>query len=209
MTIETRPAGHPAPTLAYTLRGVLYLNLTNRCSLRCEFCQRLDDDFQVGDYDLRLPQEPTAEEVLQAVGRVPGYQEVVFCGLGEPTLRLDVLCRVARVLRERGARTRLNTNGLGSLIEGRDIVPELAGIVHDVSISLTAQDESSYVKLTNTRLAGAYQAMLDFATRCKRAGMNVTLTAIDGLPEVDIPACERIAKELGVAFRRRTLGAVG
>ena len=73
------------------------------------------------------------------------------------------------------------------------------------------QPDSSvlYVKLTNTRLAGAYQAMLDFATRCRRAGMNVTLTAIDGLPEVDIPACERIAKELGVAFRRRTLGAVG
>jgi hypothetical protein len=58
-------------------------------------------------------------------------------------------------------------------------------------------------------MPGAFQAVLDFAAHVRDFVPNVTLTAIDGLPGVDIPACREIAERLGVGFRRRELGKVG
>jgi TatD family-associated radical SAM protein len=197
-------------TLAYELHGNLYLNVTYHCTLRCAFCPKYKRLWTVQGYDLLLTFEPTAEEVLNAVGDPARYPEIVFCGLGEPTLRLDTLLKVASTLRERGAvHIRLNTDGLANLVHGRDVTSELAKVVDSLSVSLTAQDEATFNRHTRPKRPHAYLAMLDFVRAARTSGLDVTVTAIDGLEGVDIPACERIAERLGVRFRRRVLDAVG
>lgn len=206
---STRPALPPEPTLAYELHGNLYLNVTWHCTLRCAFCPKFNGEWDVQGYDLRMRREPSAEELIAAVGDPTPYREIVFCGLGEPTLRLDVLLTVAQAMKQAGKRVRVNTDGLANLVHGRDVTPEMAKVVDAVSISLNAQDEATYVHHTRPKRDGAYAAVLDFAARARDAGMEVTLTAIDGLEDVDIAACERIARDLGVNFRRRVLDMVG
>lgn len=196
--------------LAYALHGNLYLNITYHCTLRCGFCPKFQGVWTVQGYDLLLTFEPTADDVMQAVGDPGRYPEIVFCGLGEPTLRLETLLTVAQRLRERGARhIRLNTDGLANLVHGRDVTPELAQVVDSVSVSLTAQDAATYNRHTRPKRPGAYPAMLEFVRSASARGIDVTVTAIDGLEGVDIAACERIAARLGVRFRRRLLDVVG
>jgi hypothetical protein len=50
---------------------------------------------------------------------------------------------------------------------------------------------------------------LDFLRLAPTYVADVTATAIEGLPGVDIPACEAIAQGLGVKFRKRVLDALG
>lgn len=198
------------PAVAYALHGNCYLNVTSRCTLRCDFCPKFNHTWVVGGANLRLPQEPTVNEVLAAVGDPCGYDEVVFCGLGEPTLRLYEVIEIAAELHQRGARrVRLNTDGLANLVYGRDVTPDLEGPVDAMSISLNAQNETVYNRHCRPSLVGSYGGMLEFVDRVRDFVPDVTLTAIDGLEGVDIGACERIARDLGVKFRRRILGVVG
>lgn len=199
----------PRAILAYELHGNCYLNITSRCTLRCAFCPKYNRTWEVQEFDLRLDRDPSAEEVLAAVGDPARYKEIVFCGLGEPTQRLDVLLAVAKELKAKGARIRINTDGLANRVHGRDVTPEMAPVVDAVSISLNAHDEATYERHTRPKVPGCFAALLDFARRAKAAGIAVTLTAIDGLEGVDIAACERIAADLGVEFRRRVLDIVG
>jgi len=178
--------------------------------LRCDFCPKFNHTWVVGGANLRLQQDPTVDEVLAAVGDPRGYDEIVFCGLGEPTLRLYEVVEIAAQLHQRGARrVRLNTDGLANLVYGRDVTPDLEGSVDALSISLNAQNETVYNHHCRPSLAGSYGAMLQFADRVRDFVPDVTMTAIDGLEGVDIGTCERIARDLGVKFRRRVLGAVG
>lgn len=196
-------------TLAYELHGNCYLNITSRCTLRCHFCPKHNRTWEVQSYDLHLEHEPSVDEVIDAVGDPSRYKEVVFCGLGEPTKRLDVLLQIAAWVKARGVVVRVNTDGLANLVNGRDVTPEMAKVVDSLSISMNAHDEVTYIRHTRPKLGGAFDAMLDFTVRAKDAGMQVTLTAIDGLDGVDIDACRATAERLGVAFRRRVLDAVG
>ena len=193
----------------YTLHGNRYLNVSNRCNLYCHFCPRMDNDWNVKGYELSLKSEPTIDELIEAAGDVSNYREIVFCGLGEPTIRLDVLVEVGKKLKAMGARVRLNTNGLGNQYHKRDITADLKGAVDVMSISLNAQDAATYEKHCLPRKDDSYAAMLDFVRCAKQQGFEISLTAIEGLDGVDIEACKRIADELGVSFRSRFLDEVG
>ncbi len=196
--------------VGYTLRGSRYLNITNRCTLRCAFCPKFNGEWTVRDYNLRLRgEEPATDDIVAAVGDQDEIDEVVFCGLGEPTLRLYTLIDVAARLRGQVPRVRVNTDGLANLVYGRDVTPDFEDIVQALSVSLNGQDEATYNRHCRPLLPGAYDAVLDFARRAREFVPEVTLTAIDGLPGVDIAACRRIADDLGVGFRRRVLGVVG
>jgi TatD DNase family protein len=196
-------------TIGYTLHGNRYLNVTNRCTLRCAFCPKFNGMWNVQGYELRMHQEPTPDEIMAAVGNPRDYKEVVFCGLGEPTLRLYDLLGVATRVRSGGGRVRLNTDGLASLVYGRNVTADLEDNIDALSISLNAQNETIYDLHCRPKLAGAYQAMLQFAADARDFVPDITLTAIDGLPGVDIAACEKIARDLGVKFRRRVIDEVG
>lgn len=194
-------------TVGYTLKGARYLNLTNGCGiLRCAFCPKFNGSWSVKEYNMRLKHSPSVEELVEAAGNPSDYTEIVFCGMGESTTRLDVMLAVAKRLKEKGAtKLRLNTNGLGSLYNGRDVAPEIAQLIPTISVSLNAQDEATYIRHCRPKLPGSYQAVLDFIVSAKNTGADVTITALDGLPGVDITECEQIAKKLGVKFRRRVL----
>jgi TatD family-associated radical SAM protein len=205
VTGSTTPAG----IIAYPLHGNLYLNITSRCTLRCTFCPKHNRTWEVQEYDLSLKREPDYDEIIAAIGDPSAYKEIVFCGLGEPTQRIDLLLEVARWLKARGARVRVNTDGLANLIHQRDVTPEMVGLVDSMSISLNGQNEKVYELHTHPKIPGTFPAMLEFARLAKERGIEVTLTAIDGLEGVDIDACRAIADQLGVAFRRRVLDQVG
>ena len=193
-------------TVGYTLHGSRYLNLTNRCGvLRCAFCPKFNGAWSVKEYDMRLHHHPTVDELVEAAGNPADYHEIVFCGMGESTTHLDDMLEVARRLREKGAKLRLNTNGLGSMMNGRDVAPEIAALIPTISVSLNAQDEETYNRHCRPKNPGAYRAVLEFVKSAKKAGADVTVTAVDGLPGVDIAACQAIADKLGVRFRRRVL----
>ncbi|HLE93321.1 MAG TPA: TatD family nuclease-associated radical SAM protein [Sulfuricaulis sp.] len=199
----------PEQTVGYTLRESRYLNITNRCTLRCAFCPKFNGLWTVQDYSLRLAHEPTPAEIIAAVGNPEDYREIVFCGLGEPTLRLYTLLDVVSQIRSRARRIRINTDGLANLVYERDVAPDMEGLIDALSISLNAQNAAIYEFHCRPPVPGTYEAMLDFVKCARDFVPDITLTAIDGLPGVDINACEKIARQLGVGFRRRVLDKVG
>jgi TatD DNase family protein len=203
------PCPPAAPEIAYPIRNALYLNVTSRCSNRCTFCTRESSPIVKG-HDLSLDREPTAREVLDAAGDISGYDEVVFCGFGEPLLRWDVVREVARQLKEQGARVRINTNGQARLFLGRDILPEMAGVIDALSVSLNAQDAIGYAKICRPNAGEfAYQAVKDFIREARTFVPSVTASVV-ALPGVDVEDCRRIAEqELGASFRVRPYNEVG
>lgn len=195
--------------LSYPIGDRLYLNITDRCTLQCAFCPKYNGSHRVHDYDLTLDRRPETAEILAAIDNPAAYREVVFCGFGEPTLRLKVLLQVAGEVRRRGGRVRVNTDGLANRVHKRNVLPELAQCVDALSVSLNAQDASLYQRHCRPRLPDSYAAVIDFLRLAPRYIGDVTATAIEGLEGVDIAACEELAKHLGVAFRARQLDVVG
>jgi len=193
--------------IAYQIRDNLYLNITNRCTNRCSFCIRFHSDYVKG-HNLRLMDEPSEEELKQAIGDPARYQEIVFCGYGEPLLRLDLVKNLAQWIKQHNGKVRINTNGHGNLIYGRNILPELQGIVDSISISLDAQDKETYNKICKPSFNNAYEGVLSFIREAHKFIPTVQVTAVT-LPGVDIEECRRVAGELGVRLRVRKLDAVG
>ncbi len=194
--------------IAYEIRDSLYLNITNECTNNCSFCIRAKTSFVKG-HNLKLDKEPTVEEILKAVGDAKKYREVVFCGYGEPTTRLEVVKAVCAELKKKGTAIRLVTNGHGDLINKRPIVKELAGFVDNVSVSLNTDKEELYNKFCSPEFgSGTYKAVMKFVKDCVGAGIKAEITCLD-LPGVDLKECASIAKGLGASFRARSYGVTG
>lgn len=201
----------PKEIIAYQLHGNCYLNITWHCTLRCAFCPKYHGKWVVQGYDLRLLREPEVDEVIRAIGDPGVYKQIVFCGLGEPTLQLDSLLKIAQQLKTEypGTQIRINTDGLANLVYDDDITPRLSGLIDELSISMNAQNEAVYIQHCRPKRDGAFEAMLDFSARAMKHVPTVTLTAIDGLEGVDIAACETLCEQRGLNFRRRVLDIVG
>lgn len=197
-----------AMTILYEVHNGLYVNLTNRCSCACTFCVRQTDD-SVGKSDtLWLEHEPTFEEVMAAFDDfdMSKYEELVFCGFGEPTEAFDTLKRVAAEAKRRwNIPVRVNTNGQGSLINERDIAPEFKGIVDTVSISLNTPNAEEYLKLTRSRYKEqAFPAMLEFAREVKKYVPNVVMSTVGTtITHEEEEQCQTLCNELGVTYRIR------
>lgn len=201
-------AKNEKPTTVYWIDDKLYLNITNHCSNCCFFCLR---NFKrgVGGFNLKLTEEPAFDEIICEIGKVlsmRNWMEVVFCGFGEPTERLDVLLQVACWIRHHYGRPvsiRVNTNGHGNLLNPRrDVAVELkqAG-VDKVSVSLNAADRETYDEICKPTFACAYEAILDFIGRAEPF-LEVEATAVR-MPEVDMGKVKAVADGLGVRFRVR------
>lgn len=195
--------------IAYEIRDSLYLNITNRCTNSCDFCVRNQTSFVKG-HNLKLDKEPSADEIIKAIDSSKKYKEIVFCGYGEPTLRLDVIKDLAGAVKARGGmKIRVVTNGHGDLINSRKIAKELAGLVDKVSVSLNTDTADAYNKHCKPEFGpDTYGKVIDFIKDCVRNKIEVEVTCLD-LPGVDLKRCEAMAKELGGIFRPRSLGVFG
>lgn len=193
--------------ILYTYKNQVYANITNRCDCSCQFCIRSHQD-KVGEAEnLWFTKEPTIEEIKAAMDAFDftGYDELVYCGYGEPTCALENLLASAAYIKENhpDIKIRLNTNGLANLYHGRNIIPELAKVVDKVSISLNAPTAEKYQEVTRPQFENAFDAMLDFASEAKDAFEHTQLSIVDVLPQEEIEACQRIADERGVYLKIR------
>ncbi len=195
-------------TIVYEAHGNLYLNLTNRCTAECVFCIKRYSDGVYG-YNLRLTKEPEFSEIINALSQndLSQYREVVFTGLGEPTVRLNEVLEVTKWLTSRGIATRLDTIGHAKLMyPDRNVAQELAMAgMKVVSISLNAQDTETYNRLCIPKFKNAYAKMLEFAKDVSKAGMTQVFSVVN-LPVVDIDKCKQIAKEYCAEFKVRGYG---
>ena len=190
------------PAIVYKLKNSLYLNITIRCNADCVFCDRKGEAIVKG-HSLKIEREPTAEEVVVAIGDPKKYDEIVFCGYGEPTIRLDVIKHVARSVKDKGGRVRLNTDGHGNIINHRDIVPELVGLIDSVSISLNSTDPKQYGELMRVDGERHHAAMVEFARACVGQLPETVMTVV-GMRDIDIPAARGfVEKHIGAKFRVR------
>lgn len=194
--------------IAYEIRDSLYLNITNMCTNNCVFCVRNDTNFVKG-HNLKLDKEPDLDEILKAIGDPAKYKEVVFCGYGEPTTRLDIVKAVAKWVKAKGVKVRLVTNGHGDLINSRPIVGELVGIIDKVSVSLNADTQEKYDEICLPKFGvESYKHVVEFIKNCVSHNIDTEATCLD-LPGVDIDKCENIAKSAGAVFRLRRYGVTG
>lgn len=207
--------------LAYQYRDPdrLYLNVTNRCTNRCSFCVR-SRTARLGDGMLIGNDEPDLDELLTAVESKGGsgrFTEIVWCGYGEPTFRLDLILEASPILRAGGAKIRLNTNGHALLIHGRDVLPELGAVVDRVNVSLNAPSAERYIELCrpdprSIAVVGAspsdeafWDATLDFLVRARDHIDEVQASVVGHtLHGLEIQQCRNLAADLaGVSCRIR------
>lgn len=191
--------------ITYTHADGLYVNMTNRCSNACDFCVRSHGDTIYGN--LWLDREPTVDEIKESIFSrdLSAFSEIVFCGYGEPTVRLGDMLEIARSIREKTNITiRVNTNGHSDLIAGRSTAAEFEGLFDVVSISLNTSDPKIYDDMCLPKYEGAHKALIDFAANVKKYVPRVVLSVVDTTisPE-DIENCRKIAENIGVEFRLR------
>lgn len=197
-------------TITYQVKTAIYVNLTNRCPCACTFCLRNNGAGIFGSGPLWLEREPTLEEVTASLSTwdYSAFQEVVYCGYGEPTERLDVLLASARFLREHfpQVKIRVNTNGLADLIAGESTAARFAGLVDVVSISLNTDDAAEYLAMCRPKFgAAAYPSMLKFAADVKNYVPDVVMTIVDEpvTTREKQARCQAICDRLGVRLRVR------
>lgn len=195
--------------LVYDIEDRRYINLSSSCTLKCQFCPKTQGHPTVHQYDLSLHEKQDVEHYIEAIGDPSRFTEVVFCGFGEPTLRLQELIEISKYIKANGGMVRLNTDGLANLVYKRNVLPELGDCVDALSISMNAQNEEVYNYHCQPAMIGSFQAMLDFVELAPKYIDDVTATAIEGLKDVDIEACEKLALERHVKFRKRFLNNVG
>lgn len=196
-------------TITYPVRRGLYVNLTNRCPCACTFCLRQNAPGVYGSDPLWLEREPSVQEICDDLMRrnLAEFDEVVFCGYGEPTERLDVLLEVAAFLKSRcSLPIRINTNGLSDLIWNKPTAPLLEGLIDTVSVSLNATDKAEYLRLTRSKFGiDSYDAMLNFTRDCTLYVPHVVMTVV-GEPVTSPEAqnlCRDISASVGATLRVR------
>ena len=195
-----------AMNIVYEYQNNLYVNLTNRCTNKCKFCIRFTPS-GVDNIDLWLEHEPELDEVICALNEknYKNYEEIIFCGYGEPTMRFDVLISAAKYIKENSnLKIRLNTNGHANRIEGKDITPQLKGLIDCISISLNAENAQKYNEICVCDYGeDGFWEMLDFAKKASRYVPEVVLSIVDVIGDDEIEKCRKIAEETGVSFRVR------
>ena len=198
-------------TITYEYGGGLYVNLTNRCDCACVFCLRHNGHKgSIYADDLWLDHEPTRREALDDLLKrdLASYPEIVFCGFGEPTFRIDDILWLVDEMKKAVPGLppiRINTNGHANLIHGRDVTPELKGRIDVLSISLNGSTCQEYVRVTQPRDGDrAWEAMLDFTRRAAQVVPKVVMTIVnkDKTPE-EIEACRAMCESLGATLRVR------
>lgn len=194
-------------TLVYLLDGKIYINLTNRCTNDCIFCLRKDKDDVKGQQLWLDNEDSTADDVIKQFDTFNPTREVIFCGYGEPLLKLEVLKDVAKYIKTKypDTKIRINTNGHANFVYKRNIVPELKGLIDEFSVSLNAPTKKEYDELSLPKFDEAYEEVKKFIKACADENISVVASVVEGYKgrHLDLTICENIAKDLGAKFRVR------
>ena len=194
-------------TLLYPIRNSLYVNITNLCCCKCVFCIRNITDSVGGSDSLWLDHEPTMEELKQELEKfdLDDYEEVVFCGYGEPLMRINEVVEFAKYIKsKKNIKTRINTNGLADLIHKKKTAVLLKDAIDSVSISLNAPNKEVYLKVTQPAFGiKSFDAMLQFAKDCKVCVKEVCFSVVDEISDKEIQESQELADSLGIPLRVR------
>ena len=195
-------------TITYEGRNSVYVNMTNRCPCACTFCLRKNKDHVFESDSLWLEREPELFEILEKIDELDfsKYEELVFCGYGEPTERLYDLLKVAEHIKTKSnIKIRINTNGLSDLINGEKTASKLKGLIDSVSISLNATNKENYLKVVRPKFGiGSFDAMLDFTKECTKYVPEVVMTVVDVVTsKEDQELSRKICESVGASFRIR------
>ena len=201
---QTTSKDYGAP-ITYEYERNLYVNMTNKCCNRCEFCLRNNSSGSLYADNLWYKNgEPTKEEIWEELSRrdLNRYDEVVFCGYGEPACRWDDMMWLCDKIKEHGSHLiRINTNGLANLITGRNAALELDGRVDAISISLNASTAEKYDALCHSQFGlEAFPAIQKFTATAVFNVPHVRMTVVDTMPKEEIEACKEICDRLGADF---------
>ncbi|ONI45449.1 radical SAM protein [Candidatus Epulonipiscium fishelsonii] len=193
--------------IIYTIKNSLYINITNKCCCNCTFCLRNDNNGINYNESLWLEREPTIEEILSKLKEydLNSYDEIVFCGFGEPLMRIDIVIEIATWIKKHTTTSiRINTNGLGSLIHKKDVPSMLTGLVEAISISLNAHNKEKYNQVTQPIYPEiAFESMLEFAKKCKKTVPNVQFSVVDVIGEEYIKQSQLLAEKLEIPLKVR------
>ena len=196
-------------TITYVINNKLYINITNKCNLHCVFCQReRERNFWVKGYWVWTSRDPSVEEVIREIGDPKKYEEIVFCGYGEPTLRFSAIKEIGKWVKERGGKVRVDTNGLMFTFLPKEKLKELKGVVDTFSVSLNAPDEETYNRVCRPAQPEAFKKVIEFIKEAKKLGFEVIVSAVD-YEGVDMKKVEELAKSLGAKWKYRTYEVVG
>ena len=194
-------------TIFYPIGDSLYVNLTNKCPCRCVFCVREEHETVGNNNSLWLDHDPSMEEIKADLERfnLADYKEIVFCGFGEPMMRMDDLIETAKYIKsKKDIKTRINTNGLGDLIHEKNTAECIKDCIDSVSISLNAPDKESYCRVTRPKFGEqSFEAMLKFAEECRDCGINIAFSVVDEITPEEIEKSRELAESLGVKLRVR------
>ena len=194
-------------TIFYPLGESLYVNLTNKCPCRCVFCVRDEHETVGNNNSLWLDHDPSMEEIKEDLERfdLKDYKEIVFCGFGEPMMRMDDLIETAKYIKSKAdIKTRINTNGLGDLVHEKNTAECIKDCIDSVSISLNAPDKESYCRVTRPKFGEqSFEAMLKFAEECRDCGINIAFSVVDEITPEEIEKSRELAESLGVKLRVR------
>ena len=202
-----------ANILVYELDGKIYINLTNKCTNDCIFCLRKDKDDVKGQQLWLDNENSTADDVVAQYEKIllkktqNANSEVIFCGYGEPMLKLDVLKEVAKYIKQNYPQTkiRINTNGHANYVYKRNIVPELKGLIDTISVSLNGESSEEYNKLSQPVFENAYDEVKKFIKECADNGFETIASVVEGYKgqHLDLDKCKKIASDLGANLRVR------
>ena len=195
--------------LVYLLEGKIYINLTNSCTNNCVFCIRSIKDDVVGTNLFLNTENVKAEDVIEQLNAMKDKlsSEIIFCGYGEPMLKLSVIKEVAKYIKENYPNIilRINTNGHANIVYKRNVLPELKGLIDKFSVSLNGENEEVYNELSQPNIDNAYESVKEFIAEAVKEGFDTTATIVTGYKnyKVDMQKCIEITKELGAKFRER------
>lgn len=193
--------------ILYTIKDSLYVNITNICPCKCTFCIRDEADEVSNSGSLWMDHEPSIDEIKKAFENynLDEYKEIVFCGYGEPLVRLNEVIEISKFIKDiSDIKIRVNTNGLGNLIHKKDISHMLSGLIDSISISLNAPDKISYNEITRPTFGEeSFDEMLKFATNCKKYIKEVKFSVVDTISDEQIKKSTELANKLGIELRIR------
>ena len=101
--------------LLYFLDNKPYINMTNACTNACVFCLRNQKD-DVQGANLWLDKDnTTASAVIEQIKAkdevIKKSEEIVFCGYGEPLIKINEVVEISKYLKENypNIKIRINT----------------------------------------------------------------------------------------------------